>query len=150
MSTVVKALDQYRFGWKQIFPFVGEVVPDPVSGCFSVEDEKAAQELVKLNIGFTLVSDLSSDELKEDLKTKSEEDELGSKSEEEEFGGEQEDDLGGEGSSDNSTTESKEEMIATLQNKTRKELEEMCKLFPANEWRGKIKEDLIQYIVSKL
>jgi hypothetical protein len=42
------------------------------------------------------------------------------------------------------------EYVESLSIKTRKELEEMCTSFPSKEWRGKNKEDLINFLTDKL
>lgn len=72
----------------------------------------------------------------ESLKQKSEEDELGQ----------------GNGQSifEDLDDEEKKEFLEGLPNLTRKALEGMCAPFPGGEWRGKNKEQLVEYIKAKL
>lgn len=157
--TIVKAVDNYRWGWNQTFPFVGTQNPSAEDGTFEVENDEDAKNLVDLNIGFEIASSVGesgsngsakekdngskpqeapeeTEEL-EEIKEKSEEDELSQQvaSSEEVVA---------------SSTEDNEAYKAELAQKTRKELEELCKVFPSVEWRGKNKEELVDFLVSKL
>jgi hypothetical protein len=134
MSIVVKTKNEDRFNVTIVLPRVGKVTPN-ADGEFEHEDEVAVRQLIALNKDFFI----KGEEPEEDELNKEEQDELNNK-------GSEEDELGKKPE----TAEDKAELLETLPLQTRKGLEDLCASFPSKEWRGKNKEQLIEYLTGKL
>lgn len=175
MSIVIKAKDTYRWGIPTVLPFVGEQIPSEVDGTFEIENEEDAANLVLCNPGFEVAAkseqtagsvvapvvettELSGSTVppvvdettspgnqeEEELKEKSESDELNEKKE-----------AGPTNVGDQIEKLTEEELAAYKQDLSIKKLAELTQMcidagFPGGEWRGKKKEDLVEYLVSKM
>lgn len=161
MSIVIRAIDTYRHGWPQCFPQVGIQTPSKEDGTFEVEDATKALALVDLNIGFEFAN--PEEDPTPEKRVKHEEIQEKSVSSTIASGGVQdlsaelEDELGKEAfdklqekANQEPTEEEKAAFVTELGTKTRAQLEELCKAFPGGEWRGKNKEALTEYLISKL
>jgi hypothetical protein len=138
MAIVVKTKNEDRFKVTVVLPSVGKVTPNH-EGEFEHEDEDAARELVALNSDFFI----KGEEPEEDELNKTEGDDLNNK-------GESGDELGLKPEVVQLSPEDKTELLETLPLQTRKGLEDLCASFPSKEWRGKNKEQLIEYLTGKL
>lgn len=145
MSIVVIAKSHYR-GRTIALPHLGTVTI-PADGRIEIADHVKAHAFVA-----SLPKDISYENAKQDdpsfieptlepLKQKSEDN--GALDENTNAGGSQSifEDL---------DDEEKAEYIAALPAMTRKQLEAMAQAFPGGEWRGKNKEQLVEYIKGKL
>lgn len=144
----LKTEQQFKWGQKNIIPFVGEVSISS-EGIIEVASQELAEQIVQSNVGFSIIekvgkttttttqqSSTTTTTTSTPLNPKTEEDDLGDK-------GGNENDLGG-------GNDEKDELLKSLEGKSLAELKELAKPFPSAEWRSLNKEKLTDYLKSKL
>jgi hypothetical protein len=148
MSTiVVKTNSKEKFNQLCLYPFVGDQKTNE-KGEFEIDESRRSDvvKLIKAQPDFFILGEELNvgevDELRDDQKDGNESLE---KVDTATLGGES-----GESTPAVLSKEEKEAFIASLPDKSRKELEELCKDFPGSEWRGKNKADMATYLIGKL
>lgn len=144
MSIVVITKEHYR-GRRVALPHLGSIEV-PANGEIVIEDHDKAHAFVA-----SLPKDIKyKDPKRDDLNFK--EPVAAAVKSQAQVKAEDTGDQGGNGQSifDDLDDEEKAEYIGALSQMTHKQLTAMCAPFPGGEWRGKKKEELVQYITGKL
>lgn len=135
-TVIVKTNAKWRHGLAQGLPNLGTQTPSKEEGEFECEEDKA-NHLVKHVPDFYIKDDPETDPKFrpiEEIQEKSETDQLNELNKRPQ-----------------EQTSIAGELLEALENFTRKELEEQCKPFPHEEWKGFTnKTQLIGYLKSKL
>lgn len=162
---IVKTLNPDWFGTKKVIAAAGEVNPDKKTGEFEIAEEHVQEVLelyhpdIVLADGSTLPANSKKDENEEEEELDTDTDKDGEKiqkNEEDNLNPQQEEITGeaegvsevssetNEGSSDNS------ELLASLEAKTLKELQDLAKAFPRKDWGALNKTELLEFLKTKL
>lgn len=151
MSSVkIKTNDRFKWGQKNVIPFIG-LVEIGKEGEVDVPNEEMAEKIVKLGIGFVLSTHKATTTtapVQEATTTTTvaptQEENIAPKVEETEIKKVEEDELGTKEETSN------EDLIKSLDTLKVEELQKLAQAFPKEEWTGKKKAELVDYLKGKL
>lgn len=158
MSVKIKTKDQFKYGQKNVVPYLGTVQIDE-NGIVEVSTMEIAKKIVDCNIGFSLVegTETTTTTTQAPVTTTTTEivetttqapEEIVKKTEDENLGGMSEDsnDIG----SENVKMSKEEQLRAEFELLNVPDLQAMANPFPKKDWQNLKKADLINYLVNKL
>lgn len=153
MSVMIRTNDRFKWGQKNVIPFVG-LVEISKEGEVEVPNEEVAKKISELGIGFEFqdqeaTTTTTTIAVQETTTTTTippvtKEEDLAPKTEQNDLGKEQENELGAANENPN------EDLLKSLDTLKVEELQKLAQTFPKEEWTGKKKAELIEYLKGKL